>query len=47
MKQNKKFYEPPHMEVVELKSRQTLLAGSGERGIQNMEEESIFDDSES
>ena len=28
MKQNKKFYEPPHMEVVELKSRQTLLTGS-------------------
>lgn len=28
MKQNKRVYERPHMEVVELKSRQMLLAGS-------------------
>ena len=39
MKQNKKFYEPPHMEVVELKSRQTLLTGSGE--IQKFQEEDL------
>lgn len=38
MKRNKKFYESPHMEVVELKSRQTLLTGS----IESMEEESIY-----
>ena len=31
MKQNKRFYERPHLEVVELKSRQTLLVGSGEQ----------------
>lgn len=31
MKQNKKFYERPHMRVVELKSRQTLLVGSETR----------------
>lgn len=29
MKQNKKFYERPHIRVVELKLRQTLLVGSG------------------
>lgn len=28
MKQNKRIYESPTMEVVELKSRQMLLAGS-------------------
>lgn len=28
MKQNKRFYESPEMNVVELKSRATLLAGS-------------------
>lgn len=28
MKQNKRIYEAPAMQVVELKSRQTLLAGS-------------------
>ena len=35
MKQNKRFYEPPHMEVVELKSRQMLLAGSNIENFEN------------
>ncbi len=35
MKQNKRFYEPSHMKVIELKSRQTLLAGSQLENYQN------------
>lgn len=40
----KRFYEPPHMEVVELKTRQTLLVGSTpDGGIQKVEEEDLGD----
>ena len=44
MKQNKRIYERPHMRVVELKSRQTLLAGSStpDGGIQNIDEEELY-----
>lgn len=46
MKQNKRFYERPHMQVVELKSRQTLLVGSSTptRGIEEMDEEYLFNE---
>lgn len=40
MTEKKKSYERPHMEVVELKSRQTLLTGS----IQSMEEEVLWEE---
>lgn len=44
MKQKKRIYESPTMEVVELKSRQMLLAGSTpDRGIQSMDEEDLGD----
>ena len=35
MKQNKRIYEAPAMQVVELKSRQMLLAGSNIDDFQN------------
>ena len=39
----KRIYEPLHMKVVELKSRQTLLVGSTpDRGIQKIEEEELY-----
>ena len=42
MKRTKRIYEAPAMQVVELKSRQMLLAGSTpDRGIQDMEEEDL------
>ena len=40
MEQNKRIYEPPQMEVVELKSRQTLLTGS----VEKMQETTIYED---
>lgn len=44
MKQNKRIYEAPAMQVVELKHRQVLLAGSGGNSPQNMDEEYLFNE---
>ena len=45
MKQNKKIYEAPAMQVVELKHRQMLLAGS-DRNSPQMDEEYLFNEEE-
>lgn len=50
MKQTKRIYVAPAMQVVELKARHTLLVGSDPtptRGIQKMDEEYLFNEDES
>lgn len=46
MKQDKRIYVVPAVRVVELRHRQTLLAGSETptRGIQSMDEEYLFNE---
>lgn len=45
MEKKKRIYVAPAMQVVELKNRQMLLAGSTpDRGIQSMDEEYLFEE---
>lgn len=41
MKRTKRFYEAPAMQVVELKHRQMLLAGSGVSSPEDIDEEDL------